>query len=188
MKRRLPSIVSRLVRCHRRDLLGDDGSVAVELGLLASFFLVPLLLGIIQYGLYFNATQSLAAATRVGAEYARNGGQCQSGINTLVNPPTVSAACLTNIKSTINNSINLNPPLSSCTVGGVPPSGACKINFTCQCDDATTITCGNSCAAAGRPAPNRLFITVSANQPFTPFVALWTVPTTINGVTDIRIQ
>ena len=60
MKRRPSSIVSQLVR--RRDFLGDDGGVAVELGLLASFFLVPLLLGIIQYGLYFNATQSLAAA------------------------------------------------------------------------------------------------------------------------------
>jgi len=46
MKRRLPSIISRLVR--RWDFLGDDGSVAVDLGVLASVFLVPLLLGIIQ--------------------------------------------------------------------------------------------------------------------------------------------
>jgi Flp pilus assembly protein TadG len=177
MKRRLPSIASRLLR--RRDFLGDDGGVAVELGLLASFFLVPLLLGIIQYGLYFNATQSLAAATRVGAEYARDSTTCQAGIQTLLSPP-VSAACNTGIQTAIKNSMNY-------------PSGAltfpASFPLTCQCDDATAITCGNnSCAAAGRPAPNRVFITISASQTFTPFVALWTIPTTINGVTDIRIQ
>ena len=178
MKRQLPSFVSRLVRWHRRDLLGDDGSVAVELGLLASFFLVPLLLGIIQYGLYFNATQSLAAATRVGAEYARDSTTCQSGIQILLSPP-VSAACNTGIQTAIKNSMNY-------------PSGAltfpASFPLTCQCDDQTAITCGNSCAAASRPAPNRVFVTISATQTFTPFVALWTVPMTINGVTDIRIQ
>jgi len=177
MKRRLSSIVSPLVR--RWDFLGDGGGVAVELGLLASFFLVPLLLGIIQYGLYFNATQSLAAATRVGAEYARDGATCQSGIQILLSPP-VSAACNTGIQTAINNSMNY-------------PSGAltfpASFPLTCQCDDGTAITCGNnSCATAGRPPPNRVFITVSASQTFTPFVALWTIPTTINGTTDIRIQ
>ena len=176
MKRRPPSIVLQLLR--RRDFLGDDGSVAVELGLLASFFLVPLLLGIIQYGLYFNATQSLAAATRIGAEYARDGAQCQSGIQVLLSPP-VSANCNNSIQAAVNQSMSY-------------PSGAltfpASFPLKCECDDATTITCGNSCAAAGRPAPNRVFVTVSASQTFTPFVALWTVPTTINGVTDIRIQ
>ena len=175
MNRRLSSIVLRLVR--RRDFLGDDGGVAVELGLLASFFLVPLLLGIIQYGLYFNATQSLAAATRVGAEYARDGATCQSGIQILLSPP-VSATCTTDIQTAMNRSMVFSPALT------FPAS----FPVTCQCDDATAITCGNSCAAAGRPAPNRVFVTISASQTFTPFVALWTVPTAINGVTDIRIQ
>jgi len=181
MKRRLPSIVSPLVR--RWDFLGDDGGVAVELGLLASFFLVPVLLGIIQYGLYFNATQSLAAATRVGAEYARDGAQCQSGIQVLLSPP-VSANCNNSIQAAVNQSMSY-------------PSGAltfpASFPLTCQCDDATAtnpspITCGNSCATAGRPPPNRVFITVNASQTFTPFVTLWTVPMTINGKTDIRIQ
>ena len=177
MKRRPPSIVLQLLR--RRDFLGDDGSVAVELGLLASFFLVPLLLGIIQYGLYFNATQSLAAATRIGAEYARDGAQCQSGIQVLLSPP-VSTNCNNAIQAAVNQSMSY-------------PSGAltfpASFPLTCECDDGTAITCGNnSCAAAGRPAPNRVFITVSASQTFTPFVALWTIPTTINGTTDIRIQ
>jgi len=61
MKRRPSIVASQRARGRCPKLLGDDGSVAVELALLASFFLVPLLLGIIQYGLYFNATQSLAA-------------------------------------------------------------------------------------------------------------------------------
>lgn len=178
MKQLLSSILSRAAQRYRRDVLGDDGSVAVELGVLGSLFLVPLLLGIVQYGLYFDATQALAAATRVGAEYARDGSSCQSGIQVLNSPP-VSSACTTAIQSAIKNSMNY--PSGALTFPGSFP-------LTCQCDDATAITCGNSCAAAGRPAPNRVFITVSASQTFTPFVTLWTVPTTINGVTDIRIQ
>ena len=132
MKRRPSSIVSLLVR--RWDFLGDDGGVAVELGLLASFFLVPLLLGIIQYGLYFNATQSLAAATRVGAEYARDSTTCQdsrTGISILSN--SVGQFCQTGIQYAIQASMNFSPALPAPTVA-----------LTCQCDDGTAITCGNN--------------------------------------------
>jgi Flp pilus assembly protein TadG len=179
MKRRPPIVASQPARGRCPRFLGDAGSVAVELGLLGGLFLVPLMLGIIQYGIYFNATQALAAATRTGAEYARNSATCKAGIQVLQSPP-VSGACTTGIQNTITNSMNY-------------PSGAltfpATFPLTCQCDDGTAITCGNnSCATAGRPAPNRVFITISASQTFTPFVTLWTVPSTINGVTDIRIQ
>ena len=129
------------------------------------------------------ANKPSSTATRVGAEYARDGTTCQSGIQILLSPP-VSAACNTGIQTAIKNSMNY-------------PSGAltfpASFPLSCQCDDATAtnpspITCGNSCAAAGRPAPNRVFIRISASQSFTPFVTLWTAPTTLNGVADVRIQ
>jgi Flp pilus assembly protein TadG len=178
MKRRPSIVASQRARGRCPKFLGDDGSVAVELGLLASFFLVPLLLGIIQYGLYFNATQSLAAATRVGAAYARDGATCQAGIQILLNPP-VNATCTNDIQRAMKLSMGYS-------AGALTFPASFPV--TCQCDDATAIACGNSCAAASRPAPNRVFVTISASQTFTPFVALWTVPTTINGATDIRIQ
>jgi Flp pilus assembly protein TadG len=163
MEHRLAAIALWRIRRCGRDFLGDDGGVAVELGLLAGLFLMPLMLGIFQYGLLLNATQALAAATRIGAEYARQ------------NPNDT-----TGIQNAITNSMNYGAGVLT-----FPPSFG---QTTCYCDDGTTITCPNSCSNVGRPSPNRVFLTISANQTFTPFITLWTIPTTLKGVTDIRIQ
>jgi hypothetical protein len=164
-------------RWRNRGLLGIEGSVAVELGLIGGLVLVPLLLGIIDFGRLLNNSQALAAATRIGAEYARGSSTCQAGIQ-ILNTPPVNTACTTGIQNATQNSINFSPALT------FPAS----FPLTCECDDKSSITCGNSCAAAGRPAPNRVFITVRASQSFTPMVSWPGIPTTLNAGAEIRLQ
>ena len=164
------------------------GSATVEFAI-ASFFLIVLALGIADFGMLFNNYQALAGATRIGAEYARNSPTCRSGIDPSVNPPTVSAACTgtpwpspTGIKGAISSSISLSPAPTY-------PSCANTQNWPaviCECDDGTAITCGQSCAAAGRPAPNRVFVAVCASQAFTPLTP-WPA-LTLNSVAELRIQ
>ena len=87
----------------------------------------------------------------------------------------------TGIQNAMQNSMSFSPALSF-------PS---SFGLTCECDDGTAITCGdNSCATASRPAPGRVFITVSASQPFTPFVP-WPwggMPATVNAGVELRLQ
>jgi hypothetical protein len=164
-------------RWRNRGLLGIEGSVAVELGLIGGLVLVPLLLGIIDFGRLLNNTQALAAATRIGAEYARGSSTCQAGIQVLNSPP-VNPACTTNIRKAMQDAVNFSPLLT------YPAS----FPLTCECDDKSSIACNSSCAAAGRPAPNRVFITVSASQSFTPMVSWPGIPTTLNAGAEIRLQ
>jgi Flp pilus assembly protein TadG len=156
---------------RRRDVLGEDGSVAVELGLIATLVLVPLLIVILDFGMLLNNTEAIAVATRIGAEYSRNSSTCQAGYQ--------SSTCTTNIWNAMQNSMSFSPSLAAAPV---------SYALTCQCDDGTSITCGTSCATAGRPTPNRVYMTITASQTFTPLVSFPGIPTTLNGVTDIRIQ
>jgi Flp pilus assembly protein TadG len=153
--------LKRISGQRSREVLGEDGSVAVELGLIATLVLVPLLIVILDFGMLFNDMQVIAVTTRIGAEYARQ-------------RPTDTAG----IKNAMQNSMVFSPALT------FPAS----FTQTCQCDDGTSITCGSSCATAGRPAPNRVYLTISASQTYTPFVSFPGIPTTLNGVTDVRIQ
>jgi len=173
MKDQLWAPASRRRHRHLRDILGNDGSATIEFGLLAGLLLVPLTLFIVQYGLILNATQALAAAARVGAEYARDSATCQAGIQS----PNINATCTAGIQNAMQNSMNFSPALRPAT-----------ITLTCQCDDQSGATCGNSCASAGRPPPNRIFLRISVAQPFIPLIALRSTPTTLNGLADIRIQ
>jgi Flp pilus assembly protein TadG len=159
--------------------LGNGGSVAVELGLLVPL-LVILTVGIVDLGNFLNYSQALQAAARIGAEYARNHPTCQSGINMAASPPTISADCTTGIKDAMTKSLNYDAGALT-----FPAS----FPLTGECDDGTSITLGSSCAAAGRPAPNRVFITVSANQSYTPMIS-WggLFPTNLAAVTEFRLQ
>lgn len=167
---------------RRRRSLGTGGAAAVELGL-ALPFLVLLVIGIIDFGTYLDGSQALAAATRVGAEFARDSTTCKAGIQVLSNPQ-ISAACVGSgstggIEGAVQNAANFNPALTFPN----PPA------LTCQCDDGTSIACGNnSCATAGRPAPNRVFVTVRARQTFSPIIPWPGFPTVLNGTTVLRLQ
>jgi TadE-like protein len=190
MKRRLPLASPWCGRCWERNFLGNDGSVAVEVGLTGGLVLVPLMLGILQYGLFFDATQGLAAATRIGAEYARDSTTCQSGINPIVVPPTVSGSCMTGIQNAMQNSMNFSPALASPT-----------ITVTCECEPTQTSSPYQACSVTnnlfdscftnpppGYTGPNRIFLRISVSQPFIPFIPLLPIPTTLNSTTDLRIQ
>jgi Flp pilus assembly protein TadG len=163
---------ARLRKCG---VFGADGAVAVELALVAPF-LITLILGVIDFGRLMDASQALAAAARVGAEYAMGSPICQAGIQVLNSPP-VNAACTAGIQNAMQNSINFSPALT------YPAS----FPLTCECDDKTSIACNSSCAAAGRPGPNRVFIRVSGSQSFSPLISWPTIPTTVNGVAEIRL-
>jgi len=177
----------------RRSFLRDAvGAVAVELGLVTPFLAI-LTIGVVDLGNLLNNWQALAAAARIGVEYARNSPICQdstTGINLFVNPADIGSTCMTNIKDTVTKSLNYSslsfPNLVSCTDG---VGGQC-FPITCECDDGTSITCGSSCAAASppRPGPNRIFITIAASQSFTPMIAWPGMPSAINGVAELRLQ
>ncbi len=167
--------LTRHGRWRDRGLLNREGSVAVELA-----FVVPIVAviaaGIADFGALAMQGNALAGAARIGAEYARDSTTCQSGINTLVTPATISSACTTGIQNAMSSARSYGPAFSF-------PG----FTLTCECDDTSVITCGNTlCTAA--PAPKRMFITVRASQSFSPMISWPGIPTTLNGSTEIRIQ
>jgi Flp pilus assembly protein TadG len=177
MKHGQLAIERRRAQWRRRGFLGVDGSVAVELGLVAPF-LITVIFGIVDFGAYLDNSQAIAAATRIGAQYARDSATCKAGIQ-ILSSPQVNSACTTGIQNAMQNSISFSPALT------YPAS----FPLTCQCDDGTSITCGNnSCATAGRPTPDRVFITVSAGQAITPVLPWPGFPTALNGKTEVRLQ
>jgi Flp pilus assembly protein TadG len=149
--------------------------------------LLTLSLGGIDYGNLFNGYQSLVAATRVGAETARNDTTCQAGIQVL-NTPQVSTACVQQIQNAMKNSGSFSPALT------IPTP-----TLACYCDSAgsggtpaaqSTITCGNfSCASAGRGF-NEVFVTIIASQSVTPLLSWPRVlfPSTLKAATVVRLQ
>lgn len=168
--------LNQIATLSRREI---TGGAAVEFAL-ALPVLALLFIGAFDFSQAFNTAQAVTAATRAGAEYAHNSAACQSGINVL-NSPQITTACINGIKNAAQSSHPFSPAL---TVAG--PS------LACYCDgDGATITCGNfSCTTAGR-GNNEVFVTVTANEVFTPVVTLPTLagfPVTLNGLTELRLQ
>ena len=140
--------------------LGSGGSVAAEFALVAPM-LVLIAAGIADFGLLATRSAALVAATRIGAEYARS---------YPLNTP--------GIQSAMQSAIVTPPAL------GFPAS----FSRSCECDDGTAISCTESCAALGRPGPNRLFLRISAKQGFTPFVSWPGIPESVSAATELRLQ
>ena len=134
--------------------------MAAEFALVAPI-LVLIAAGIIDFGLLATRSAALVAATRIGAEYARRYPLDTAGI-----------------QSSMRNAISSPPALS--LTGSIAKS--------CECEDGTVISCAESCAASGRPGPNRLFIRVSASQPFTPIVPWPGIPPSLAAATELRLQ
>jgi Flp pilus assembly protein TadG len=137
-----------------------DGSVAVEFALVTPMILL-IAAGIADFGLLSGKTATLAGTTRIGAEYAR-----------------LYPADTAGIQNSMQNSTSFIPALS------FPAS----FPYSCECDDKTPIACTESCATVGRPAPNRVFITISASQAFTPLVPWPGIPASLTAATAIRLQ
>jgi hypothetical protein len=165
------------------------GAVAAELAI-AIPFLVLLILGVIDFGAYMNDSQQVAAATRIGAEFARDSTVCQNsstGIDTVsvvINAPCLSANA-NSIEAAMINSMNFGsaltfPDMAAC---GTSPSSC----LTCKCDDGSAIDCGNTACPAAT-APKRVFVTVSASLAISPLVFWPGFPTAVTGLTQIRLQ
>jgi hypothetical protein len=117
--------------------------------------------GIADFGMLATKSAGLAAAARIGAEYARTYPDDTGGI-----------------QHAMQNAISPGPTLI------FPPS----FPRSCECDDETSIACSESCATVGRPGPNRVFIRITANQPFTPLVPWPGIPAMLTAMTEVRLQ
>jgi Flp pilus assembly protein TadG len=148
----------RLAR-HPRPL-DCHGSVAAEFALAAPVVIL-IAVGIADFGMLAAKSAGLASSTRIGAEYAR------------VYPLDIDG-----IQRSTQRAMSFAPAL-------ILPA---TFPRRCECDDASPIACNESCATVGRPAPNRVFITVSASQPFTPLVPWPGIPATLTAATEMRMQ
>jgi Flp pilus assembly protein TadG len=155
----------------RRSLFGNDGTVVTEFAFAAPI-LVLVVVGIADLGRLAANTAALEGATRVGAEYARNNLTCQSEI--------AGSSCATGIENAMQNSGNFSPALTF-------PTSSPTFSVSCQCDDGSSITCGTTCVGAGK-TPNRLLITVTATQAYTPIISWPGIPTSLTATTEIRVQ
>jgi Flp pilus assembly protein TadG len=169
------------------------GAAAVELAMMVPF-LALLTVGVIDFGSYMNASQQVAAATRIGAEYARDSTTCQQSqtgieidsVTVVINSDCLSGNSQTGavgIEATMKNSMNLGaaltfPNMTSCNTS---PSSC----LTCACDDGSAIGCLNTVCSAGK-TPKRVFVTVSASLAITPILP--GLPTTVKGLTQLRLN
>jgi Flp pilus assembly protein TadG len=158
----------RLTPRSRRGFLGSDGTALIEFAFAAPI-LVTVVLGIADLGMLAARNAALEGATRVGAEYARNNSTCQSDIQ--------SSTCITGIKTAMQSTGNFSPALTF-------PSDP---SASCECDDGTSITCGTTCVGAGK-VPNRVLVTVTASQAYTPILSWPGIPTSLTASTEMRVQ
>ena len=94
-------------------LLGTAGAAMVELALVTPV-LATLVLGSTDFGRLLYSAQSVAAATRVGAEYARNNLICQQSATGVQMLPTtaIKDPCYTNIQTAMQDSRSFSPALT----------------------------------------------------------------------------
>jgi hypothetical protein len=138
----------------------DNGSVAAEFALMAPI-IVLIAVGIADFGMLATRSSGLAATARIGAEYAR----------TYPNDPS-------GIQNGMQSAMSFKPALT------FPAS----FPWSCECDDKTPIACSRSCATVGRPGPNRVFIRITASQPFTPLVPWPGIPAMLTATMEVRLQ
>jgi Flp pilus assembly protein TadG len=136
------------------------GSAATEFALVAPAILL-IAAGTADFGMLATKSIALAGTTRIGAEYARR-----------------HPADMTGIRNSMQRAMSFTPTLTFPT--SFPQS--------CECSDGTSITCAESCATAGRPGPNRIFMKISASQALTPLVPWPGIPATLTATTELRLQ
>jgi Flp pilus assembly protein TadG len=144
----------------RKAGIGTRGTVAVEFALVAPVIIL-IAAGVVDFGLLEINNAALLGATRIGAQYA------------LLHPADTAG-----IQRVIEASTELSLPLS------VSSSSA----LTCECADGSSIDCSRACATTGLPGPNRVFVTVSASQAFTPLVPWPGLPTALTATVALRVR
>jgi Flp pilus assembly protein TadG len=176
-----------------RRLLDASGAAAVELGLATPVLLV-FLFGTYDFGRLVYSTQSIAAATRVGAQYARNTQTCQDGIQPL-NTPQIDTACKNGTLGATQNAA----PFTQALVDGsnftmtltcycAAPDGSGRLAFTLT-PTTPAGTCGNYSCASNGLGQNAMFVTVTASQPRPEPLFSWVgLPATLTARTELRLQ
>ena len=144
----------------RRSGSRSDGGVAAEFALVVPV-IVLVAAGIADFGTLAAKSAALAGAARIGAEYARH-------------HPTDTAG----IQYSMQSSMGFVPEIT------FPASFA----RDCECDDRTPIACSESCATAGRPGPNRMFLKIIASQAFTPLVPWPGISAAVTATAEVRLQ
>jgi hypothetical protein len=136
------------------------GSVAAEFALMAPIVII-ITAGAVDFGILAARAAALTATVRIGAEYARTHPLDTGGIQ--------------------------NSMLSAMSFA---PALTFPANFprSCECEDGTAIACAQSCRTLGRPSPNRVFVTVSASQAFTPLVPWPGIPAALTAVMEAQLQ
>jgi Flp pilus assembly pilin Flp len=189
---------SRIAAREQRRLLDASGAVAVELAIVASF-LALLIVGVVDFSAYLNGSQAVAAAARVGAEYARGTTGCYSSTNS-----TLSATCVgtvdppAGILGAMQSSAGFNPQLSGADLAACDATGTSCLS--CYCESKATpltfspcnVTAGvfDSCYTRtdGYTGPNHVFVAVSGSQATTPILAWPGFPTEVNGLAQMELQ
>ena len=141
-------------------IIGTRGSVAAEFALTIPTVIL-LVSAVMDFGMLATKSAGLTAATRVGAEYARAYPEDAAGI-----------------RKAMQGAMSFAPALT------FPAS----FPRSCECNDQMPIACSESCATAGRPGPNRVFIRITGNQSLTPFVPWPGIPAMIAATTEVRLQ
>ena len=167
MRRKQPHAKPSMPRTGR-SFLSSDGTALVEFALAAPI-LVTLVLGIADFGMLAAKNAALEGATRVGAEYARN--------NSTTCKDVTSASCISGIKTAMQSAGNFSPAITF-------PSDP---SASCECDDGSSITCGTTCVGAGK-TPNRVLITVTASQSYTPILPWPGLPSSVTASTEMRVE
>ena len=137
-----------------------EGSVAAEFALVAPIVIL-IAAGTADFGMLAARSAALVATTRIGAEFAR------------VHPLDTSG-----IQNSMQSAMSFAPALF------FPAS----FPRSCECDDGTVIACSESCATVGRASPNRVFVSITANQAFTPLVPWPGMPAELTATTAVRLQ
>lgn len=180
--------------------VGTAGAATVELAV-ATPVLLTLVLGGADYGHLLATTQSLAAATRVGAQVARNDSACQSSATgaSVLNPPPnyVLDPCRNKVYAAMQNSRHFSPALTPYTVklvcycvpsGGGTPAPTRDTSPPGGCRDPANSTQAYLCSSheGGLNAP---FILVTATQTVPAPMFPWPgYPSTLTGMTELRLQ
>lgn len=137
-------LLSRGPRCER-----ERGAVAVEFALVFCFLLIPLTLGVIDYGWYFYSTQSTSSAARetarrlsvgdcTGANEARNFARSQSGFPGLV-LDYGSTTALDNTLPSVGSTLRVKVTFDAKLVGLIPlpNGGAISKTHEARVEDST---------------------------------------------------
>ena len=138
----------------------EAGGVTAEFAIVTPIIIL-LATGIVDFGMLASESTALRATLRIGAAYARTYPMDTVGI-----------------RDAMQNSMQFTPALT------FPAS----FPQSCRCDDDTSIDCSVSCAALGRPGPNRAFITLTASRAFAPLFPWPGIPSTLTATARIRLQ